>query len=92
MTLAAPALLVLTFGAPALAQTASPPVTVVANIAFHSDELMNLHHFLYAWAWYTRIEGRPLSQRLAAVPTATLVVERHAAAPSLNARERQCRP
>ena len=79
MRLAASALLVLAAGAPALAQTASPPVTVAANVAFHSDELMNLHHFLYAWAWYTRIEGRPLSQRLAAVPTAPFTPDERAA-------------
>ena len=79
MRLAACALLVLTCGAPALAQAPSPPVTVVANIAFHSDELMNLHHFLYAWAWRTRTEGRPLSQRLAALPGAPFTPDERAA-------------
>ena len=54
----------------AAAQTAPLPVAEVAKIRFVSDELMNLHHFLYAWAWRTRTEGRPLSQRLAALPEA----------------------
>ena len=63
----------------AFAQTAPPPVVEVANIRFHSDELMNLHHFLYAWAWRTRTEGRPLSQRLAALPSAPFTAEERAA-------------
>jgi hypothetical protein len=48
---------------------------VLASIRFYGDELVNLHHFLYAWAWRTRAEGRPLSQRLAAVPTAPFTAE-----------------
>lgn len=54
----------------AAAQTAPRPVAEVAHVRFISDELMNLHHFLYAWIWRTRTEGRPLSQRLAALPAA----------------------
>ena len=64
---------------PGPASAASEPVAVVANIAFHSDELLNLHHFLYAWAWRTRTQGRPLSQRLAAVPAAPFTAEERAA-------------
>ena len=52
--------LVVTVLAHVPASAASEPVAVVANIGFHSDELMNLHHFLYAWAWRARTEGRPL--------------------------------
>src|SRR5215207_4557615 len=65
-------------GSPAWAQTAAP-VTEVANIRFHSDELMNLHHFLYAWAWRTRTQGQPLSQRLAALPSAPFTAEERTA-------------
>ena len=79
MKLAVCALVVLAPAAQALAQAPSPPVPVVANIAFHSDELVNLHHFLYAWAWRTRTEGRPLSQRLAALPAAPFTAEERAA-------------
>ena len=38
----------------ALCQTNSNPVATVANIAFYSDELMNLHHTLYGAAWARR--------------------------------------
>ena len=79
MTLrAAPLLLALGLVAPLHAFAASEPVAEVANIRFHSDELVNLHHFLYAWAWRTRTEGRPLSQRLAALPSAPFTVEERA--------------
>jgi hypothetical protein len=51
---------------PAPAQTPSEPVAEVANIRFYSDELLNLHHTLYAAAWAsrTKVEGRVLAQRL----------------------------
>jgi hypothetical protein len=67
--------LALAVAAPLQAYAASAPVAEVANIRFHSDELMNLHHFLYAWAWRTRTQGRPLSQRLAAIPSAPFTTE-----------------
>src|SRR4051812_29775381 len=56
--------LVLLIAAPALAQTSSEPVAEVANIRFYSDELLNLHHTLYAAAWAGRTEGRVLAQKL----------------------------
>jgi 3-isopropylmalate/(R)-2-methylmalate dehydratase large subunit len=74
-----PLALALALSAPLSAYGASEPVAEVANIRFHSDELMNLHHFLYAWAWRTRAQGRPLSQRLEAIPTAPFVPEERAA-------------
>ena len=48
------------------AQTSSELVAEVANIRFYSDELLNLHHTLYAAAWAsrTKVEGRVLAQRL----------------------------
>ena len=51
---------------PAAAQTPSEPVAEVANIRFYSNELLNLHHTLYAAAWAGRTEGsvRVLSQKL----------------------------
>jgi hypothetical protein len=53
---------------PAPAQTASDPVAEVWNIRFYSDELLNLHHTLYAAAWAGRTsppkEGRVLAQTL----------------------------
>ena len=51
---------------PAAAQTPSDPVAEVANIRFYSNELLNLHHTLYASAWAGRTEGgvRVLSQKL----------------------------
>lgn len=74
-----PLALALALVAPLPAYGASDPVADVANIRFHSDELMNLHHFLYAWAWRTRTQGRPLSQRLDALPTAPFTTEERAA-------------
>ena len=62
-------------GTGAAAQTAPLPVAEVAHVRFISDELMNLHHFLYAWVWRTRSEGRPLSQRLAALPAVPFTPE-----------------
>src|SRR6516225_11796131 len=52
--------------APAVAQTPSEPVAEVANIRFYSNELLNLHHTLYAaaWAGRTKVEGRVLAQKL----------------------------
>ena len=46
---------------------------------FYSDDLMNLHHTLYAAAWRGRTQGRPLSQRLAQAPTAPFTPEERAA-------------
>jgi hypothetical protein len=46
------------------AQTPSTLVAEVANIRFHSDEWLNLHHTLYAAAWAGRTRGRVLSQTL----------------------------
>jgi hypothetical protein len=50
----------------AAAQTPSEPVAEVANIRFYSNELLNLHHTLYAaaWAGRTKVEGRVLAQKL----------------------------
>ena len=52
--------------AAASAQAPSEPVAEVSNIRFYSDELLNLHHTLYAaaWAGRTRVEGRVLAQKL----------------------------
>ena len=46
------------------AQAPSEPVTEVSNIRFYSDELLNLHHTLYAAAWAsrTKVEGRVLAK------------------------------
>jgi hypothetical protein len=41
-----------------------PPVAEVANIRFYSDELLNLHHTLYAAAWAGRRQGLSLAGRL----------------------------
>jgi hypothetical protein len=51
---------------PAAAQTPSDPVAEVANIRFYSNELLNLHHTLYAAAWAGRspTQGRVLAQKL----------------------------
>jgi len=65
--------------ASAAAQGAARPVAEVANVRFYSDELMNLHHTLYAAAWRGRTQGRPLSQRLAQAPTAPFTPEERAA-------------
>src|SRR5581483_825696 len=52
----------------AAAQTRSErePVAEVANIRFYSNELLNLHHTLYAaaWAGRSKVEGRVLAQEL----------------------------
>ena len=63
----------------AAAQGAARSVAEVANVRFYSDELMNLHHTLYAAAWHGRAQGRPLSQRLAQAPTAPFTPEERAA-------------
>jgi len=73
------AVLALLGTSPAVAQTAGQPVAEVANVRFYSDELMNLHHTLYAAAWRGRIQGRPLSQRLTQAPTAPFTPEERAA-------------
>jgi hypothetical protein len=39
------------------AEAATPFVTEVANLRFHSDPLINLHHTLYAAAWAQRPEA-----------------------------------
>lgn len=60
---------------PASAQTPSEPVAEVANIRFYSDELLNLHHTLYAAAWAGRTEGRVLAQKLPHPLTAPFTTE-----------------
>src|SRR5438034_1399675 len=52
------------FAVTAVAQTSSEPVAEFANIRFHSDELMNLHHTLYAAAWAGRKQPQALAQAL----------------------------
>jgi hypothetical protein len=42
----------------------APPVAEVANIRFYSDELLNLHHTLYAAAWADRKQGPSLAGKL----------------------------
>jgi hypothetical protein len=44
----------------------SDRVAEVANISFYSNELLNLHHTLYAaaWAGRTKVDGRVLAQKL----------------------------
>ena len=49
---------------PASAQTPPEPVAEIANIRFYSNELLNLHHTLYAAAWAGRTEDRVLAQKL----------------------------
>jgi hypothetical protein len=49
---------------PAGAQTPSESVAEVANIRFYSNELLNLHHTLYAAAWTGRAGSRILAQKL----------------------------
>src|SRR4029077_1637071 len=64
----------------AAAQTSSEPVAEVANIRFYSNELLNLHHTLYAAAWAGRTEGgvRALSQKLPHPLTAPFTPEERA--------------
>jgi hypothetical protein len=53
----------------AQSDTSSGPVTEIANIRFYSDELLNLHHTLYAAAWARRPAaetGRALAWNLPA--------------------------
>jgi hypothetical protein len=50
--------------ATAAAQTPLEPVAEVANIRFYSNELLNLHHTLYAAAWAGRTGGRILAPKL----------------------------
>src|SRR5438552_2519322 len=51
---------------PVAAQTDSDPVAEVSSIRFYSNELLNLHHTLFAaaWAGRTKVEGRVLAQKL----------------------------
>jgi hypothetical protein len=65
---------------PAAAQTPSVPVAEVANIRFYSNELLNLHHTLYAAAWAGRTEGgvRVLAQKLPHPLTAPFTPEERA--------------
>jgi hypothetical protein len=66
---------------PAVAQTASEPVAEVANIRFYSDELLNLHHTLYATAWAGRTgttQGRVLAQKLPHPLTASFTPQERA--------------
>ncbi len=63
---------------PAPAQTPSEPVAEVANIRFYSNELLNLHHTLYAAAWAGRTEGRVLAQKLPHPLTAPFTPEERA--------------
>jgi len=56
----------------------APPVAEVANIRFYSDELMNLHHTLYAAAWAGRTQGLPLAQKLPHPLTAPFTPEERA--------------
>ena len=42
----------------------APPVAEVANLRFYSDELLNLHHTLYAAAWAGRKQGLSLAGKL----------------------------
>ena len=60
------------------AQTPSEPVAEVANIRFYSNELLNLHHTLYAAAWAGRSEGRVLAQKLPHPLTASFTPEERA--------------
>lgn len=53
-----------------IAQSPSEPVAEIVNIRFHSDELMNLHHTLYAAAWSGRNQRQPSAQALPASLTA----------------------
>jgi len=77
--------------APASAQTSSEPVAEVANIRFYSNELLNLHHTLYAAAWALRTsptEGRVLAQKLPHPLSASFTPqERHRARSYSAARE-----
>ena len=51
---------------PVAAHAPSESVAEVANIRFYSNELLNLHHTLYAAAWTGRTEDsvRVLGQKL----------------------------
>jgi hypothetical protein len=57
----------------------APPVADVANIRFYSDELLNLHHTLYAAAWAGRTQGSPLAPKLPRPLTAPFTPEEKAA-------------
>jgi len=56
----------------------APPVAEVANIRFYSDELLNLHHTLYAAAWAGRTQGFPLADKLPHPLTAPFTPEERA--------------
>jgi hypothetical protein len=53
----------------------APPVAEVANIRLYSDELLNLHHTLYAAAWAGRSQGPSLAGKLPHPLTAPLTSE-----------------
>jgi hypothetical protein len=66
----------------AQSETTSKPAKEVANIRFHSDELMNLHHTLYAAAWARRPEAgtpRALAGRLPAPLDTPMTAQERAA-------------
>lgn len=70
--------------APALTAEAQPRPTLVAetaNVRFHSDPLLNLHHALYAAAWARRPaeSGRSLAQPLPAPLDAQMTADERAA-------------
>jgi hypothetical protein len=66
---------------PAAAQTPTDAVAEVSNVRFYSNELLNLHHTLYAaaWAGRTKVEGRFLAQKLPHPLTAPFTPEERAA-------------
>ena len=73
------AVLALLGTSPAVAQSAGRPVAEVANVRFYSDELMNLHHTLYAAAWRAAPRGGRSHSGLAQAPTAPFTPEERAA-------------
>src|SRR5690242_18347420 len=50
------------------ASTTASLVTTVSNVAFYSDELINLHHTLYAAAWARRSAAAGSADRSLAGP------------------------
>ena len=63
----------------AAAQSAARPVAEAANVRFYSDELMNLHHTLYAAAWRGRAQGGRSHSGWCEAPTAPFTPEERAA-------------
>jgi hypothetical protein len=57
----------------------APPIAEVANIRFYSDELLNLHHTLYAAAWAGRTQKSRLAPDLPHPLTASFTPEEKAA-------------